>query len=80
MGNSNANENNKDSGKSGKPTVEGEGSYSGTRDYDKATGDFIAKNKDKIPGLAKDAEDALEGPEGAELREAEDKGKSKARH
>jgi hypothetical protein len=63
-----------------KPGMEGEGSYSGTRDYNKATGEFIAKNKGKISGMAKDAETALEGSEGNELRKAEEKGKSKARH
>jgi len=30
--------------------------------------------------MAKDAEKALEGPEGKELKKAEQKGKSKARH
>jgi hypothetical protein len=60
--------------------MEGEGSYSGTRDYNKATGEFIAKNKSNIPSMAKDAEDALESPEGDELRKAENKGKAKARH
>ena len=77
MGNQVANDDKK-AGNSG--LVEGEGSYSGTRDYNRDTEEFLAKNKSKIPGMAKDAEAALEGPEGAELRKAEEKGKSKARH
>lgn len=58
---------------------EGEGSYTGAKDYDHRTEAFIEKNKAKIPDMAKTAEDALEGPEGAELREAEEVGKSKAK-
>lgn len=60
--------------------VEGEGSYTGTRDYNRDTENFKAKNKDKIEGMAKDAENALDGKEGDELRKAEEQGKSKARH
>jgi hypothetical protein len=41
---------------------------------------FIQKNGAEIPKMAKDAEKAVEGPEGAELANAEEKGKSKARH
>ena len=60
--------------------VEGEGSYEATRRFDKKEEKFVHDNKSKIPGLAKDAEEAIEGPEGDELRKAEEIGKSKARH
>jgi len=59
--------------------LEGEGSYTAARNYDKGTERFIAKNKSKISGMAHDAEAALEGAEGNELRAAEDEGRSKAR-
>ncbi|HSZ11848.1 MAG TPA: hypothetical protein VK759_06725 [Rhizomicrobium sp.] len=59
--------------------VQGEGDYEGARDYDARAEGFVKKNKSKIPTYAKNAEKALEGPEGAELRKAEEKGKSKAR-
>ena len=70
---------NNDKRPQGSGQLEGEGSYTGAKDYDDRTENFIERNKAKIPGLAKDAEDALEGPEGAELREAEEVGKSKAK-
>jgi len=58
----------------------GEGDYAAARDYDKRTEKFIAEKKAEIPKYAKDAEKALEGPEGEKLRDAEEKGKAKARH
>jgi hypothetical protein len=60
--------------------LEGEGSYTATRNYDRGTEKFIAKNKGKISKMAKDAEKALEGPEGKSLRAAERAGRAKARH
>jgi hypothetical protein len=59
--------------------LEGEGSYTATRNYDRGTEKFIAKNRGKIAKMAKDAEKALEGPEGKSLRAAERKAKAKAR-
>ena len=63
-----------------KSKVEGEGSYEATRRFDKREEKFVHDNKAKIPGMAKDAEKAIEGPEGDELRKAEEIGKSKAKH
>ncbi|HTW34152.1 MAG TPA: hypothetical protein VMD53_06015 [Rhizomicrobium sp.] len=63
-----------------KSNVEGEGSYKATRRYDKKVGKFVHDRKSEIPRMAKDAEKAIEGPEGDELRRAEEIGKSKARH
>jgi hypothetical protein len=72
--------NNPDKNKSSQDKVHGEGNYEAARDYDKRTEKFISEKKSKIPKYAKAAEKAIEGPEGAELRAAEEKGKAKARH
>jgi len=60
--------------------VQGEGDYKSARVYKKDVEGFIEKKGSQIPDLAKDAERAVEGPEGEELKKAEEKGKSKARH
>ena len=60
--------------------LEASGDSAAARDCDKRTEKFIAEKKAKIPKYAKDAEKALEGPEGEKLRAAEEKGKAKARH
>lgn len=57
-----------------KNRVEGEGSYSGTRDYNDRTADFIKKGK--VDKAAKDAVEAVDSPEAAQLKQAEDKGKA----
>jgi len=49
----------------------GEGNYAATRSFDKAEASFVKKNRAKIPAMGKEAEKALEGPEGAELISAE---------
>ena len=59
--------------------LEGEGSYTAARNYDHAQEEFVAHNRGKIAQMGKAAEDALEGPEGEELREAEREGRAKAR-
>jgi len=51
--------------------TKGEGDYAASRAFLKDQSSFVGKNKAKISGLGKEAEKALEGPEGAELREAE---------
>jgi hypothetical protein len=53
-----------------KQTV-GEGDYAASRSFLKDQSSFVEKNKAKIPALGLEAEKALEGPEGASLREAE---------
>jgi hypothetical protein len=55
--------------------VEGEGSYSATRAYNKHLGSAIADKK-KLEHGAEAARKAVEGPEGAELRAAEARGKA----
>lgn len=56
--------------------VPGEGNYSAARRFRKDETAFVERNKDKIPGMGKDAEKALEGKEGKALREAEDRARS----
>jgi len=63
--------------KSGK--LEGEGSYTATRNFDKAQESFVKRNKAKIGKLGKAASKALDGPEGKSLRAAEKRAKAKAR-
>lgn len=49
----------------------GEGDYAASRAFLKDQAGFVEKNKAGIPAMGKDAEKALEGPEGAALRDAE---------
>jgi hypothetical protein len=60
--------------------VQGEGDYKSARVYKQDVEGFIQRKDRDIPKMAQDAEKAVEGPEGAELAKAEEKGKSKARH
>lgn len=60
--------------------VQGEGDYRAARDYKRDIDRFMRDKSREIGGLAKDAEKAVEGPGGKELKKAEEKGKSKARH
>jgi glycine oxidase len=55
--------------------LEGEGSYSATRNYNKNAARALA-DKPSIEQGARAARKAVEGPEGAELREAEKRGKA----
>ena len=54
-----------------KKQIVGEGDYAATRKFDSDQAAFVTKNKANIPNLGKDAEKALEGPEGDSLRDAE---------
>ncbi len=58
---------------------QGEGNRDAARRYDEKLEKFVAEKKSEIPGLAEDAERALDGPEGDELRKAEEIGKAKAK-
>lgn len=58
----------------------GEGNYAASRDYDKRTRKFIDEKGKTIEQLAQEAEDALDSPEGEQLRKAEEEGKSHAKH
>jgi len=57
-----------------KDGIDGEGSYSGTKDYNKRPADFIKKGK--VDKAAKEAERAMDSGEADELKKAEDKGKA----
>jgi len=70
----NAQEKAMDDTKKTKDGVEGEGSYSGTRDYNQRTAEFIKKGK--VGKAAQDAKVAMDSPEAGELKTAEEKGKA----
>lgn len=57
--------------KAKKKQIVGEGDYQASRAFLKDQSGFVKKNKAKIPALGKEAEAALEGPQGDMLREAE---------
>jgi hypothetical protein len=58
--------------------VIGEGNYTASREFRKEQTDFVQRNKSRISKLGKQAERALDGPEGDELRQAEEEGRSHA--
>ena len=60
--------------KTPKDGVEGEGSYSGTRDYNERTAKFIEKGK--VDKAAQEAKRAMDSDEAAELKKAEAQGKA----
>jgi hypothetical protein len=67
----------KDKGK--KNRVEGEGSYTATRNFDKKQQKFVSDHRADIDRMGKAAEAALEGPEGNALRKAEKTARTRAR-
>ena len=54
--------------------IEGEGSYSGTKAYNKATEEFLKKGK--VDEAAREAKRALDSGEATELKAAEAKGRA----
>jgi hypothetical protein len=59
--------------KPGQQANEGEGNRTAAREYNKAQSDFAKSGK--VQQAAEDAAVAVDGPEGEELRRAEEKGK-----
>lgn len=57
-------------------TNEGEGNHTAAKQYDDAQRKFAQSGK--VEPAAKDAAQAVDGPEGEELRKAEDAGKRRA--
>lgn len=55
-------------------TNEGEGSRTGARTYNERTRRFV--DSGKVEESARDAEEALDGPEAESLKDAEDEGRS----
>jgi hypothetical protein len=49
----------------------GEGNYTAAREFRKDEEDFVRANRSRIPAMGREAEAALEGPEGDDLRRAE---------
>jgi len=49
----------------------GEGDYAASRSFLKDQSSFVEKNKANIPAMGLEAEKALDGPQGAALRDAE---------
>lgn len=56
--------------------MQGEGNYDAARQFDAEQTEF-AENPDKVEQKAREAADALDGPEGEELRDAEAKARRK---
>lgn len=59
-----------------KKQVMGEGDYQASRKFLKEEANFVKRNKAEIPQMGKAAEAALDGPQGSELRAAEEEAKS----
>jgi hypothetical protein len=54
--------------------------YRSAREYKRDIDRFMREKYGPIHDMAKEAEKAIEGPDGRQLKKAEEKGKSKARH
>ena len=60
--------------------VEGEGSYTATRDYKQSIDKFMQNHEDDIDDMARDAADALESEERQDLETAEKQGLKRGKH
>lgn len=56
----------------------GEGNYKASREFDKKQKEFVEENPELIKQKAREAAEALSGPEDEELKKAEAKGKNSA--
>ncbi len=56
--------------------VIGEGNYTAAREFRKDEEAFVRANRSRIPEMGKEAERALEGPEGDDLRQAEEEARA----
>jgi hypothetical protein len=61
----------KSSRKTSPRKIKGEGDYAASRRFLKDQSGFVEKNKAAVPAMGKEAEAALDGPQGAALRDAE---------
>jgi hypothetical protein len=59
-----------------KKQIVGEGDYQASRSFLKDEAAFVKRHSAEIPAMGKAAEAALEGPEGASLRAAEEEARS----
>lgn len=58
--------------------MHGEGNYTASRNFDREQQGFVRRNRRNIAKMGKEAEQALEGSQGDELRAAEEQAKSHA--
>lgn len=56
----------------------GEGNYKASREFDKKQKEFVEDNPELIKRKAREAAEALSGPEAEELKKAEAKGRKPA--
>jgi hypothetical protein len=56
----------------------GEGNYKASQRFRKSEEAFVERNRDNIAAMGREAEAALDGPEGGALIEAEAQGRSRA--
>ncbi|MGH6889680.1 MAG: hypothetical protein ACREHF_10870 [Rhizomicrobium sp.] len=56
--------------------VFGEGNYTASREFRREQTGFVRRNRNRIPKLGENAKQALEGPEGAALEQAEDEARA----
>ena len=61
-----------------KKQIVGEGDYQASRSFLKDQAEFVKRHASEIPGMGKEAEAALEGPQGDQLRAAEDEARGHA--
>jgi hypothetical protein len=59
-----------------KKQITGEGDYQASRSFLKDESNFVRRHSAEIPAMGKEAEAALDGPEGNQLRAAEEAAKS----
>ena len=59
-----------------KKQMMGEGDYEASRKFLKEEANFVKRHKAEVPQMGKDAEAAMNGSQGAELRAAEDEARS----
>lgn len=59
-----------------KKQIVGEGDYQASRSFLKDEANFVKRHSAEIPAMGKAAEAALEGPEGASLRAAEEEARN----
>ncbi len=59
-----------------KKDVPGEGNYTAARNFRRSEEKFVEKNKDRIPGLGREAQEAYDSPQGRDLKDAEERAKS----
>ena len=69
----------KASPRTGRRQTKGEGDYAASRKFLKDQSGFVERNQDRIGAMGREAGEAMEGPEGASLRAAEEEGRSRSR-